>query len=251
MKKIFDFLLPYKVILLVIGFLVNIALQYSPLARQFGEIAGNIALVLAWVMLSALALTWIDKWKPQNYGWTLFLRGVVLIVLFLPILNFNNFTGPTITILSGRISPYEVGKAVTVELLLQNHGNSPIKLHGHYNVMHAKRGTNSWQVIEDMIWGALMSRPEADYPEFTIAASGTLSTVYLEGGPVLTQEQVDGLREIDDRSAIYFLGVFTYSEWYGRSRRLEFCGSYRALPRYVMVCAKHDDWVGSLRKLNR
>lgn len=204
MKKLFDFFLPYKGLLVAIGFLVNIALQYSPFARQFGEIAGNIALALAWVMLSALALTWIDKWKPQNYGWTLFLRGIVLIVLFLPILNFNNFTGPTITIFSTRISPYEVGKPVTVELLLQNHGNSPIKLHGHYNVLHAKRGTDSWQVIEDMLWGVLMSRPEADYPEFAIAASGTLSTVYLENGPVLTQEQVDGLRGIDDRSAIYF-----------------------------------------------
>ena len=256
MKKIFDFLLPYKVILLAIGFLVNIALQYSPLARQFGEIAGNIALVVAWVMLSALALLWIDTWKPQNDGWTLFLaknglRGIVLIVLFLPILNFNNFTGPTITILSTRISPYEAGKPVAVELALQNDGNSPIKVHGHYNVLHANRGTNSWQVIEDMIWGAMMSRPEADYPEATIAASGTLSTVFLEDGPVLTQEQVEGLRGVDDRSAIYFLGVFTYSEWYGRSRRLEFCGSYRALPKFMLVCAKHDDWVGSLRKLNR
>jgi hypothetical protein len=256
MKTLFDFLLPYKGILVFIGALVNVALQFSPLARQFGEIAGNIALVIAWVMLSALALIWVDTWKPQNYGWTLFLaknalRGVVLIVLFLPILNFNNFTEPTITILSTRISPYEAGKPVAVELLLQNHGNSPIKLHGHYNVLHAKRGTDSWQVIEDMLWGAMMSRPEADYPEFTIAASGTLSTVFLENGPVLTQEQVEGLRGVDDRSAIYFLGVLTYSEWYGRSRRLEFCGSYRALPKFLLVCAKHDDWVGSLRKLNR
>jgi hypothetical protein len=251
MKKLFDFLLPYKGILLSIAALVEVALQFSPFARQFGEIAGNIALVLAWAMLSALALIWIDKWKTQYYGWTLFLRGVVLIVLFLPILNFNNFAEPTITILSTRISPYEAGKPVAVELVLQNDGNSPIKVHGHYNVLHANKGTNSWQVLEDMIWGAMMSRPEADYPEATIAAAGTLSTVFLDGGPVLTQEQVEGLRGVDDRSAIYFLGVFTYSEWYGRSRRLEFCGSYRALPKVMLVCAKHDDWVGSLQKLNR
>ena len=256
MKKLFDFLLPYKGILVFIAALVNVALQFSPFARQFGEIAGNIALVIAWVMLSALALVWIDTWKPQTHGWTLFLakiglRGVVLIVLFLPILNFNNFIEPTITILSTRISPYEDGKPLTVELLLQSHGKSPIKIHGHYNVLHAKRGTDSWQVIEDMLWGAMMSRPEADYPESTVAAAGTLSTVFLEPGPVLTQEQVEGLRGDDDRSAIYFLGVLIYSEWYGRSRRLEFCGSYRALPKDLILCAKHADWAGSLRKLNK
>ena len=90
MKTLFDFLLPYKGILVFIGALVNIALQFSPLARQFGEIAGNIALVVAWVMLSALALIWIDTWKPQNYGWTLFLaknglRAGVLLILSFPL----------------------------------------------------------------------------------------------------------------------------------------------------------------------
>lgn len=145
MKTLFDFLLPYKGILVFIGALVNVALQFSPLARQFGEIAGNIALVIAWVMLSALALIWIDTWEPQNYGWTLFLaknglRGVVLIVLFLPILNFNNFTEPTITILSTHISPYEAGKPVAVELLLQNHATAQSNYMGTITSCMQKEG---------------------------------------------------------------------------------------------------------------
>ena len=140
MKTLFDFLRPYKGILVFIAALVEIALQFSPLARQFGEIAGNIALVVAWVMLSALALIWIDKWKPQNYGWTLFLRGVVLIVLFLPILSFNNFAGPTITILSTRISPYEAGKPVAVELLLQNHATAQSNYMGTITSCMQKEG---------------------------------------------------------------------------------------------------------------
>jgi len=91
--------------------------------------------------------------------------------------------------------------------------------------------------------GAMMSRPEKDYPEFTIQSSGTHPRVLLENGPVLTQEQVERLQKTDDASGIYFPGVFTYTEWYGRSRRLEFCGSYRDRPNYMIVCAKHSEWI--------
>lgn len=253
MKTLFEFLLPYKGILFFIGTLINVALQFSPLARQFGEIAGNFALVLIWVMLSALALTWINKWKPQKCGWTLSLaknglRGVVLLLLFIPILIFNlPTTDSTIKISAIRVSPYEVGKPVEIELFMKNNNYSPIKLRGHYNVLVANRGKNSWPTMEDMIWGAMMSRPESDYPEFTIPTSDVHPRVVLENGPILTQEQVERLQKTDDASAIYFLGVFTYAEWYGRSRRLEFCGSYRDRPNYMIVCAKHREWADGLR----
>jgi hypothetical protein len=171
MKKLFDLLLPYKVIFVAIGFLVNIALQYSPFARQFGEIVGNIALVLVWVMLSALFLTWIDKWKPQNYGWTLFLaknalRVGVLLILFIPLISFN--LKPTITIISTRPTTYEVGKPVAVELKMSNQSGDDMKLHGHYRVLVATKGTDKWRTIEEQIWAGMMSRPEDTYPEFTL-----------------------------------------------------------------------------------
>lgn len=253
MKKLFDFLLPYKVFLFAIGFLVNIALQYSPLARQFGEIAGNIALVVAWVMLSALALTWIDKWKPQNHGWTLFLaknglRAGVLLTLFIPLITFNLNLEPTITIISTRPTTYEVGKPVAVELKMSNKSGKDMKLHGHYNVLVATKGTDTWRNIEERIWASMMSRPENAYPEFTLPPSKDDPRVILDG-PVLTEDHVSVLQKVDDTTVLYFLGVSTYSEWYWRPRRLEFCGSYRNDPRFMVVCAKHREWAGALKSV--
>lgn len=143
METLVEFFYPYRVILGFIFTLIDIALQFSPLTKQFGELAGNLALALAcWVALSALALIW-DKWEPQKYGWTVSiakngLRGGVLSLLFIPILTFNlPFTDPTIRIIATRVSFYEVGKPVAVELFIQNNIYSPIKLHGHYNLQSA------------------------------------------------------------------------------------------------------------------
>ena len=253
MKAVFEFLYPYRAILAAIGALADIALQFSPMARQFGEIAGNLCLVLAWVMLSALTLIWIDKWKPQQHGWKFSfakngLRVGVLLILFTPLLTFNlPFTDPTIKIIATGVSSYEVGKPVAVRMLIQNNNYSPKKARGQYMVFVAQRGSKKWPAFEEEMWAMTMSRPESDYPEFTAPTPDVHPWVILDG-PVLTQDKVDGLRSTDDTSALYFMGVLTYSEWYGRSRRLEFCGSNRDRPNYMIVCANHSEWAEDLKR---
>ena len=200
MKAIFEFLLSYRGILVFIATLINFALQFSPLARQFGEIAGNLALALAWVMLSALALTWINKWNPQQHGWKLSLaknglRVGVLLILFIPLITFNSpFTEPTIKIIATGVSSYEVGKPVAVRMLIQNNNYSPKKARGQYMVFVAQRGSKKWPAFEEEMWAMTMSRPESDYPEFTTQTPDVHPWVILDG-PVLTQDKVDGLRE--------------------------------------------------------
>ena len=218
--------------------------SHSTWAAQYGPTIGNLALTLAGLLLLVVVFMWIDQ--LMNYfrlsGWKLFivkngLRLILLFIISLPLIGFN--VKPTVTIAYTHAHPYEAGKKVEIDLYITNKNTAEKLIKGTYRVFVSTPAGKSRQELEDELWAILMTTDERKFIEFPVALPNTHPRVVMEG-PVLTSEQVNGLR--DQNTVVYFVGVLLYYEWYGLPRRIEFCGHYLDDIRFMIMCNKHSNW---------
>ncbi|NOS78439.1 MAG: hypothetical protein HOP35_10885 [Nitrospira sp.] len=165
----------------------------------------------------------------------------VLAGLNLATIVYFNFVIPTIKIQAYQTTDYEAGKPFPFKIILKNSNTSEMKLRGPSVMSLVTQTQDNWPFIEEGLWATAMSKPESTYDEFTIYASDKYPKIIFNG-PSLTQEQINQLRVVDHKTAVYLVGELSYTEWYGVSRKLKFCGSYRHDPRSVYACENHSDW---------
>lgn len=249
MKAHIEFVYRHRVFFGWVAGLIFFGFPLSSWARQLGETTGNVSLAIAGLLLLTLAFKWIDerKFLSQLSGLKLLvakngLRSFAILIISIPIVSFN--LQPSINVTQVRVYPFETGKPARVDLIIQNKNSDVTRIRGTYRIFVIKEGKKRWGAIGEELWAGMMIQDEKTYVDFTIPQPGT-NTIALDGH-VLTEEQVNGLKAGDDNTALFFMGVFLYSEWYGLPRRLEVCGSYRDRPGYLIRCHKHWEWTETM-----
>jgi hypothetical protein len=247
MKALVDFFSRYKVVFVIIVGLIDFGFALSPWTRQFGEIVGNLSLVLASLLILTIALISIDEltvcsgfqsWKRivLKNG----LRGTAVLLIAMPVLLFN-FT-PSLDIVQTRLtSSYQVGEKPRIAIVIRNKTFRDITVYGTAEAVVVTPHSEKLIPLEEGFWAKLMSKDEKTYHEVVIppSATGEYSAVLIDG-PSLTQDQVSGLQS-GEKTMLYFYGIYYYQEWYWLRRQLEFCGSFRDRPNYIIQCKKHHE----------
>lgn len=253
MRGIIDSLLRVRPILGVISALFFFGFPLSDWADQYGRTAGNVAVVVTGLLFSAVASMWIDEFTSYSnlIGWKRFLlknglRFILLLAIFIPFFGF--ILDPTITIAYSHTESYESGKPLRINLYLSNKNQKEKWVKGMYKVYVVKPTGETRQALERQLWAATVTANNSAYVEFPVALPSIHPRLGMIG-PVLTMEQAKGL---SDRSmVIYFMGVLQYHEWYGYPRRIEFCGSYRDDPRFMIMCDEHSNFFSGSKKLEK
>jgi len=260
-----DFLIPNK---WLIGAICSLYFFGLPMTRLAGETLGNFATLSASALATVLAWVWIDEKLPPSQctdsrsritknlyriiGLSIFIIPLILIHFTdhpTPKTQTTKDLSPEMPIrISGLVrSPYETGKQVGVEIKVRSNHPKELKLRGTYRLFAA---TNldplKASTLEEELWSVTMTHDERTFPEFKIPPSSKDATVFLDG-PVLIQQQAEQLRD-GKTAALYFMGVFIYTDLDAQPRRMEFCGFYKDDPRVMFACRKHSEALSALIK---